>query len=416
MSDQGLSARQAAVRLMTAVTEDHRLLQDAAPETLSPLSDAEKARARRLATEALRWAQRSDRVLGPYLRNRPEDPVLNALRLAVFELFQEGEAAHGVVNAAVGMTSKSKKGLVNAVLRNVLRDGAKWDALPPPSIPKWLRKRIVAAWGKDAVQIMERVQASPPPLDLTLKSPDWAGVSELGGRLIPTGSLRLDQKGAVSALPGFAEGAWWVQDAAAAIPARLLDPAPAARVLDLCAAPGGKTMQLAAAGATVTALDKSERRMARVAENLERTRLSAELVVADALEWTPETPFDAILLDAPCSATGTLRRHPDLGYAKDGSEIDALVDLQLRMLRRATDWVRPGGRLVFCTCSLLPEEGECQIKDLLGNSPDMALNLPSADWIDPAWRVETGLRIRPDHWVDQGGIDGFFIAPLQKRA
>ncbi len=401
---------------MTAVTEDHRLLQDAAPETLSPLSDAEKARARRLATEALRWAQRSDRVLGPYLRNRPEDPVLNALRLAVFELFQEGEAAHGVVNAAVGMTSKSKKGLVNAVLRNVLRDGAKWDALPPPSIPKWLRKRIVAAWGKDAVQIMERVQASPPPLDLTLKSPDWAGVSELGGRLIPTGSLRLDQKGAVSALPGFAEGAWWVQDAAAAIPARLLDPAPAARVLDLCAAPGGKTMQLAAAGATVTALDKSERRMARVAENLERTRLSAELVVADALEWTPETPFDAILLDAPCSATGTLRRHPDLGYAKDGSEIDALVDLQLRMLRRATDWVRPGGRLVFCTCSLLPEEGECQIKDLLGNSPDMALNLPSADWIDPAWRVETGLRIRPDHWVDQGGIDGFFIAPLQKRA
>ncbi len=401
---------------MTAVTEDHRLLQDAAPETLSPLSDAEKARARRLATEALRWAQRSDRVLGPYLRNRPEDPVLNALRLAVFELFQEGEAAHGVVNAAVGMTSKSKKGLVNAVLRNVLRDGAKWDALPPPSIPKWLRKRIVAAWGKDAVQIMERVQASPPPLDLTLKSPDWAGVSELGGRLIPTGSLRLDQKGAVSALPGFAEGAWWVQDAAAAIPARLLDPAPAARVLDLCAAPGGKTMQLAAAGATVTALDKSERRMARVAENLERTRLSAELVVADALEWTPETPFDAILLDAPCSATGTLRRHPDLGYAKDGSEIDALVDLQLRMLRRATDWVRPGGRLVFCTCSLLPEEGECQIKDLLGNSPDMALNLPSADWIDPAWRVETGLRIRPDHWVDQGGIDGFFIAQLQKRA
>ena len=401
---------------MTAVTEDHRLLQDAAPETLSPLSDAEKARARRLATEALRWAQRSDRVLGTYLRNRPEDPVLNALRLAVFELFQEGEAAHGVVNAAVGMTSKSKKGLVNAVLRNVLRDGAKWDALPPPSIPKWLRKRLVAAWGKDAVQIMERVQASPPPLDLTLKSPDWAGVSELGGRLIPTGSLRLDQKGAVSALPGFAEGAWWVQDAAAAIPARLLDPAPGARVLDLCAAPGGKTMQLAAAGAKVTALDKSERRMARVAENLERTGLSAELVVADALEWAPETPFDAILLDAPCSATGTLRRHPDLGYAKDGSEIDALVNLQRRMLHRAADWVRPGGRLVFCTCSLLTEEGERQIEELLGNSPDMALNLPSADWIDPAWPVETGLRIRPDHWADQGGIDGFFIAPLQKRA
>jgi 16S rRNA (cytosine967-C5)-methyltransferase len=229
--------------------------------------------------------------------------------------------------------------------------------------------------------------------------------------------LRLASHGQVSTLPGYAEGAWWVQDAAAAIPARLLNPAPGERVLDLCAAPGGKTMQLAAAGADVTALDISESRMERVTENLARTGLTARLLTADALEWQPDQPFDAILLDAPCSATGTLRRHPDLVHAKTDAVLPGLVELQAMLFDRTAGWLKPGGRLVFCTCSLLPEEGEDQLAAALARHPDLSVVTPEADWIEQAWRSPSGgLRIRPDHWAARGGIDGFFIALVAKSA
>ncbi|MFN3327168.1 MAG: RsmB/NOP family class I SAM-dependent RNA methyltransferase, partial [Bryobacteraceae bacterium] len=229
-------------------------------------------------------------------------------------------------------------GLVNAVLRALPEDGM-FDGLPPQRLPRWLRQPLVHAWGREAVGAIEAVQAREPPLDLTLRP----GFPAPEGEVLPTGSLRLTSAGQVSALPGYAAGGWWVQDAAAALPARLLAARPGERVLDLCAAPGGKTLQLAAAGAEVTALDISEPRMARLRANLARTGLSARVVVADALHWQPDGIFDAILLDAPCSATGTIRRHPDLPFVKDGSEVAGLVALQAQLLDRALGWLKPGG-------------------------------------------------------------------------
>jgi len=220
----------------------------------------------------------------------------------------------------------------------------------------------------------------------------------------------------VSALPGFEEGAWWVQDAAAALPARILAPREGERIADLCAAPGGKTMQLAAAGAQVTALDISKPRLKRLEENLARTGLTAEIVAADLLTWQPE-PFDAILLDAPCSATGTIRRHPDLPFAKSGKEIKPLFALQAQMLDHALGLLKPGGRLVFCTCSLLPEEGEDQLRAVLERRGDIAVDRQALDrpGIEDEWRDELGgLRLRPDFWADRGGMDGFYIFALRK--
>ncbi len=413
MSEEGRDARAAAIRAMTAVTEQGATLGDVLSRETSKLAPQEAARAGRLATEALRWANRSDRVLGPHVRMKPEDPVMNALRLALYELYVEESAPHGVVDAAVSNVTRSKSGMVNGVLRNILRREVDWSALPIPQTPKWLRKQLVKAWGKQAVEAMERVHATRPPLDLTCRANALTWKEKLDATVMPGGSLRLAPGVHVSALPGYAEGAWWVQDAGAAVAARVLNPRKGEKILDLCAAPGGKTMQLAAAGAEVTALDISESRMVRVSENLARTGLYAKTIVADALDWTPETPFDAVLLDAPCSATGTLRRHPDLGYARDGSGIAKLVELQARMLDKAATLVRPGGRLVYCTCSLLPEEGEEQIESFLSRNQLFTTALPETD--DPLWPVPQGLRIRPDQWEDKGGIDGFFIALLEKQ-
>ena len=235
--------------------------------------------------------------------------------------------------------------------------------------------------------------------------------------MLPTGSVRLVNAGQVSTLPGFTSGDWWVQDAAAAVPARVLNPQRGEAVLDLCAAPGGKTMQLAARGADVTAVDISAGRMERVAQNLIRTGLSATTQVADVFDLTGQ--YDAILLDAPCSATGTIRRHPDLPFAKDGSEFGMLIELQGRMIDHALTLLKPGGRMVFCTCSLLPDEGEVQIEEALerhrGLSVDRdALALPG---INPDWITEEGgLRLRPDLWAELGHMDGFYIAALRKSA
>ena len=415
MTDAGLNTRDAAVSLMTAVTEEGIPL--AARTTILDRLPAEgRARAQRLATEALRWAQRSDRLLGPHLRNKPEERVMNLFRLALYEIHVERAPPHGPVNDVVSLAPASKKKLLNAVLRNVLRRGASWDDLPLPKLPKWLRRSLVDAWGKGPVASMERVHLAPAPLDLTLRDSEVDRTSIANARLLETGSLRIYDYSRVTALPGFAEGSWWVQDAAAAIPARLLNVTSGERVLDLCAAPGGKTMQMASRGATVTAVDISPSRMARVAENLARTRLDAELVTADALTWEPEQRFDAILLDAPCSATGTFRRHPDLAYTKSPEDVQQLVRLQSALIDRAFGWLRPGGRMVFCTCSLLPDEGEMQLAAALKRHPDLCVSPITENWIDARWHAESGgLRIRPDHWEEVGGIDGFFIALVMKR-
>ena len=416
MAAEGLAARAAAVGLLGAVLAEGQSMAEAVADGQGPLgglTPSDKARAQRLALATLRHVEQCDRVLEPHMRKAPPRLVHNTLRLAVTELALGG-AAHGVVNAAVEIVRRGKRtghmaGLVNAVLRQVTENP--FDGLPVQKMPRWLRQPLVHAYGREAVAAIEAVQAKAPPLDLTLRP----GGEAPEGEVLPTGSVRLAEAGQVSALAGFASGGWWVQDAAAALAVRLLAPVAGERVLDLCAAPGGKTMQLAAAGAEVTALDISGPRMGRVRENLERTGLMAELVVADALQWTPDAPFDAILLDAPCSATGTIRRHPDLPFIKDGSEIPELVALQAAMLDRALGFVKSGGRVVFCTCSLLPDEGEAQLAAVLERHPDLRVERVEIAGVDPAWWSDAGgLRLRPDYWADRGGMDGFFMARLVK--
>lgn len=407
---EGVAARAGAVAILDAVLGQGRALA----EIQGDLPPADRARALRLAEAVLRHVEPADQVLDRLLRKAPPLTVRNALRLALVEQAL-GAPAHGTVNAAVEIIRRGKRtqsfaGLVNAVLR-ALPAESPLVGLPPQRLPRWLRQPLVHTYGRDAVTAIEGVQAGEPPLDLTLRP----GFPAPEGVVLPTGSLRLPgPSGQISALPGYAEGGWWVQDAAAALAARLLDPQPGERVLDLCAAPGGKTLQLAAAGARVTALDISAARMQRLTENLARTGLAAEIVVADALTWQPETPFDAILLDAPCSATGTIRRHPDLPFIKDGSDLPALTALQSGLLDRAVSWLKPGGRLVFATCSLLPEEGEHQLAAALSRHSHLRADRQDLPGTNPAWWTEAcGLRLRPDYWADQGGMDGFFLARLQ---
>lgn len=405
--------RSMAVDLLTSVLGEHALLsQLALPDGLVP---AERARAERLAQETLRQLDRIDKVLKPLLRKAPPLPVMNILRLAVLELAQ-GTAAHGVVNDAVTLTRRNRRtqhlsGLVNAVLRG-LPDPVDLASMPVPMLPRWIRQPIVHAWGRDAVAAIERVHALAPPTDLTVKAAAQTVPEMLPkGQRLPNGSVRLAAQGQISALPGYEAGAWWVQDAAASMAVRLLAPEADERVLDLCAAPGGKTMQLADAGARVTALDISAQRMDKLRQNLARTGLDASLVVADAFQWQPEGRFDAILLDAPCSATGTIRRHPDLTWVKDGTELAALTTLQRDMLDRALGWLKPGGRLVYCTCSLLPAEGEDQLAAAMARHPGLTVNRPDLPGIPSEWTTpQGGLRLRPDYWADLGGMDGFFMA------
>ncbi len=410
---EGLAARQAALALLSGVLGDRSTLAELSEgSALARLPASERARAQRLALEVLRQVEPIDRLLQRFLKREPKLEVLNILRLAVVEL-AGGAAAHGVVNSAVelargGKQSAAAAGMVNAVLRQVPVGVDLTGAVQ--KMPRWLRQPAVHAFGRDAVAAIEAVQARVPPLDLTLN-----GGAHPEGEVLPTGSLRLHEGAQVSALPGFAEGCWWVQDAAAALAVPMLGAVAGLAVLDLCAAPGGKTMQLAAAGARVTALDMSGPRMARLRDNLARTGLVADLVVADALQWTPEVLFDAVLLDAPCSATGTIRRHPDLQYVKDGSELPGLVALQAQLLDRALGFLKAGGRLVYCTCSLLPDEGEAQLAAALARHPGLSVVRQELAGVPAEWFGATGgLRLRPDYWAERGGMDGFFMVCVTK--
>lgn len=425
--------RGAALALLRAVLQGGRTLAEARADPgtgFAALDSPGQARALRLALATLRHLDRADALLAPFLRKPPPAPVRAILRLAVTERMVFDAPAYGVVNAAVALARSSRKGaalagLVNAVLRKAVgTPRADWDALPVQRLPDWLRTPLVAAWGAEAVAAMEAAHMQGAALDLTLRDPAGTGhwAQALGAEVLPTGSLRLagGAPGAVSALPGYDAGAWWVQDAAAALPARLLDARPGERVLDLCAAPGGKTLQLAATGALVTALDVSEARMTRLRANLARTGLAAQVVVADALDWRPQAPFDAVLLDAPCSASGTIRRHPDMPHARGPGDLAALVALQARLLDRTLDpgsgLLRPGGRVVYCTCSLLPAEGEAQLTAALARHGGVQAEDAAPEGADPAWRARDhggGWRLRPDHWADRGGLDGFFMARLR---
>lgn len=424
MSQQGLAPRRAALHLIDEITGNGKLLSElVGAGALQHLAPEDRARAQRLALETLRGMNRADRMLGRFLQKTPPLTVRNVLLLGTVEI-AGGAAGHGVVNACVEMVARDKrtssmKGLVNAVMRKIAADGPEgWAKLAVPRMPGWLRGPLSDAYGRDVVIAMEAAHFAGAPLDLTAKSDPKAVADAVGGKVLPTGSVRLADGGQVSALAGYEAGDWWVQDAAAAIPVLVLAPQKGEVILDLCAAPGGKTMQIAAAGAQVVAVDASAGRMARVEENLQRVGLAAETVVSDAFSYETDG-FDAVLLDAPCSATGTIRRHPDLPHAKDGSEFGALIEQQSRMIDHALALLKPGGRLVFCTCSLLPDEGEVQVDEALERHEGLTVDADAVlvDGVDPAWRTrEGGLRLRPDYWADYGGMDGFYIAMLRKPA
>lgn len=407
------ATRAAAFDVLTAVFERHRALEDAL-DALPAMEPRDRAAGHRLAAAVLRRAGTLDAVLEPFLKRAPPDPVRTVLRIGAAGLLLLGTPTHAAVATAVdlargrGLTPFA--GLVNAVLRRAAEAGpAALQALDSPRLdtPPWLW----ASWGADARAIATAHQ-SEAPLDLTLRP---GATPPEGAVMLPGGTARLPAGTRVTDLPGFEDGAFWVQDAAAAWPARLLAVRPGERVADLCAAPGGKTAQLAATGADVTAVDRDATRLARVRENLARLRLSARLVAADATAWH-DGLFDAILLDAPCSATGTIRRHPDVAHLKRARDIPALAAQQDRLLDAAAAMLKPGGRLVYAVCSLQPEEGAARVEAAatrLGLSigrfaPEELAALPEA------WTPVGHFRTHPGLWASLGAIDGFFAARLLK--
>jgi 16S rRNA (cytosine967-C5)-methyltransferase len=404
------ATRESAFDLLAAVLERHRPLEQAL-DTLPAQDPRDRAAAHRLAAAVLRRIGTLDAVLEPFLRKQPPEPVRNILRIGAAGLLLLETPEHAAVATAVGLAKRRGltpfAGLINAVLRKVATSGA--DALgdlDPPRLdtPAWLW----AAWGQSARAIATAHQ-SEAPLDVTLK-PGIAAPP--GGVLLPTGSVRFPAGTRVSDIPGFDAGDLWVQDAAAALPARLLAVRPGERVADLCAAPGGKTAQLAAAGAIVTALERDATRIERLIDNLKRWHLHADVINADATEWTPPALFDAVLLDAPCTATGTIRRHPDVARIKRPNDVQTVVQAQDKLLRAAAAMLRPGGRLIYAVCSMQPEEGAPRLAASgLRHDPFRPEELAAL----PEARTREGyLRTHPGLWPDRGGMDGFFAARLLK--
>jgi len=430
----GLPARRAAASLLDAVLQKQQPLDDVLGRdrggVLYDLPTRDRALTRAIVGTSLRRKGQIDRVLKTFL-----EKGLPGRAGTLYPILLSGAAQilfmnvppHAAIDLAVRLAqwdprAKRYDKLVNAVLRRVSEKGAGIaDSLDPARIntPDWLWERWVRAWGEEKTGAIAEAQLIEPPLDLTVKGDADMWAEKLGGRVLPTGSVRLIPRGRVEELEGFSEGAWWVQDAAASIPAQLLHDIAGKRVADLCAAPGGKTAQLAARGAAVTSVDLSKTRLARLEENLARLGLAAETVAADATQWQPEAPFDAVLLDAPCSSTGTIRRHPDVPYLKSDADIAELAALQTRLLDNAVRLLKPGGTLVYSTCSLEPEEGEAQVAALLARNDSLRiepirLNEPFGD---TEWSRSSGvlrtfpfqLQLDSPEW---SGMDGFFAARL----
>ena len=465
-----MNARIAAAELLIAVLDRGRALEDALAETqsFSELEGRDRAFARALVTAGLRRLGGVNAVLARFLERPLPESAQHAralLHIGATQLLVLGTPPHAAVGETVEAANALRQArgfakLINAVLRRISREGATLDALPPGAdLPAWLYTRWRAAYGDEAPKIAQAL-LHEPPLDLTVKSDAVAWVEKLGDVLTPTGSVRilpfsLGENGSadegraiaravgqhapsptatspqldapdplapspqgregIESLPGFSDGEWWVQDAAAALPARALGDVRGKRVLDLCAAPGGKTLQLAAAGAYVTAVDKSEGRLKRLRENLARTQLEATVICADALAYRAAEPFDAVLLDAPCTSTGTLRRHPDVAWLRRPTDIRALADLQSQLLQAAAAQLKPGAPLVYAVCSLEPEEGPGVVSAALiqgwRRDPMRQDEIPGGDrFLTP----DGDLRTLPSHWPEIGGLDGFYVARLQR--
>jgi 16S rRNA (cytosine967-C5)-methyltransferase len=429
----GLPARRAAVELLVAVLQKKQVLDDILGRSLEKgamfnLPVRDRALTRAIVGASLRRKGQIDHVLNSFLeRGLPEKSgtLYPILLSAAAQLIFLKTPPHAAIDLAVTLAqydprAKRYDKLVNAVLRRVATEGeAIASALDAGRVntPDWLWTRWVTYWGEARAHAIAASHLVEPPLDVTVKSDPELWAERLSGRVLPTGSVRLLPKGRIEALPGFDEGAWWVQDVAASLPARLLGDVRGKRVADLCAAPGSKTAQLALAGAAVTAVDLSKTRLRMLGENLERLSLSAELIVSDAATFSTDEKFDAVLLDAPCSSTGTIRRHPDIPYLKSAKDIEALTALQARLLDNAVTLLKPGGRLVYSTCSLEPEEGEAQIAALMVRDDGLRLDPVGKEelaghWIEPSGCLRTfpyELKLNTPEW---SGMDGFFAARL----
>ncbi len=409
MDIPGLPARKAALKLLDAVLRRGETLDTAAHGALQGIrAPADKALARALAGEALRWLVDLDALIDSATRQiLPDDAKPRAvLRLMLAGWLRLETPPHAVIATGLELLSGGPRRLAHGVFGALVQRDAKLPAVP--TLPEAVRER----WGQRAAAIATGL-VLPPPLDLTLRDPaataEWT--ERLGGISLMAGHVRLARGTAIEDLPGFSEGAWWVQDLAASLPARLLGTGEGSRALDLCAAPGGKTMQLAAAGWHVTALERSAKRLARMRDNLARTGLTAELIEADVLEWEPSEAFDAVLLDAPCTATGTCRRHPDVLHRIGARQIAELAELQARLHERSATWLTPGGVLVYAVCSLEREEGEEQVRAVvLEPDPIRPEELPAG----LAATAEGWLRTDPGMLADVGGLDGFFVARWRK--
>ena len=426
-TNRKLSARSAALDIVSGALRRGRGL-DEEPEGFAALDARDRAFARAIAAMTLRRLGQIDALVAHCLaRALPERHagVQDILRIAVAQLCFLGTAAHAAVSEAVDLAeARGKKrhaGLVNAVLRRLAREGAALAAKQDEArlnTPHQFWQAWCAAYGEATARAIARAHLKEPPLDLSAKADAEVWAARLEAELLPTGTLRRKPGGAVADLPGYAEGTWWVQDAAAALPVKLLGDVRGKAVIDLCAAPGGKTMQLAAAGARVTAVDVSQKRLAWVKENLARTGLAAELVAADATEWRPAEPAGLVLLDAPCTATGTIRRHPDILRRKTRADIERLAQVQDRLLAGAAAMLGVGGVLVYAVCSLEPEEGVQRVDALLRRDASMKRDpvRPSEiGGLGEAISPQGDLRTLPCHWAEKGGMDGFFAARLVKK-
>jgi 16S rRNA (cytosine967-C5)-methyltransferase len=430
----GLAARVAAARAVAEALTlsrplDERLAADPTQQK-GGLDPRDRALARSIATVALRRLGTIRKALAQRLEKgmpRRGGALEWTLTVAAAQVLFLDTPDHAAVDLAVKAVradpaSAPFAALANAVLRAIARDR---DAILMNSdpldddTPAWLAQRWRSTYGESVARAIAAAHRAEPTLDLSVKSDASGWAERLGGIVLPTGSVRLDVHAPVAELHGYAEGEWWVQDAAAALPARLVRPRPGMRVVDLCAAPGGKAAELAAAGADLTTVDRSAERLKMLAANFERLRLNSEIVVADAIAFDAP-PFDAVLLDAPCNATGTIRRHPDVAWIKRPGDLVPLVKLQAELLDKAIALVRPGGAVVYCVCSLEPEEGEAQIAAVLRRNPDVRRLAIAPEEIGLAECVTSSgdLRTLPCHlWGDNprhSGLDGFFAARLVK--
>ena len=430
LETQGLTTRTLAADLLRTCLDRKLTVEEAMSSShdVQRLDARDRAFLSTLLLTSFRHGGEIDAILARLVDRplpRKSGSARSILILGVTQLLFLDMAPHAVIDLAVRSAKADRNalhfsGLINAVLRKVSSGGqALRDGLDAPRLntPEWLWLRWVKSYGEDTARQIAVANAERPSLDLSFKAnaTDWQ--EALGGEPLPNGQLRLPAGHVpVPELAGFAEGEWWIQDAAATIPARLGGDVRGKSVLDLCAAPGGKTLQFAAMGARVTALDLSEVRLRRLRENLERTGLEASVLVEDALSPELTGAWDVVMLDAPCSATGTIRRHPELPYLKDETQVKELAGLQRRLLRKAGQLVTPGGILIYCTCSLEPEEGEMRVRGFLADNPDFTIFPATGDWL-PQGAVQTGGWVRTLPFMSYGtsrGMDGFFAVALRR--